>query len=351
MSSSNSFGKLFSWTTFGESHGSAMGVVVEGCPAGVPFSQSAIQKALARRRPGQRDKATGKILVSERQEQDVVQILSGVFEEKTLGTPIACLVQNEDQRSQDYTQIKNQARIGHADDTWKNKFGHTDHRGGGRSSARETLTRVIAGSIAQQFLVTQYKSLKVNAFVKSIGSFSLSAADLASVDKSVQSGHFDCDQFAARFPQSVVKIDEILDEAKARGESYGGVVEVWVDGAPAGLGEPVFDKLKSRLALAMMSIGATSGFEIGDGFSLATAKGTEVHKSHDSQVYGGIRGGISTGERMIFRIAFKPTSSILDTAKQGRHDPCIVPRAVPVVEAMTWTVLADFELLRRGNII
>jgi len=349
MSGSNSFGRLFRWSTFGESHGTALGVVIDGCPAGVKFDPEWLQRDLDRRRPGQKDAATGQVLVTARDEGDRAEILSGIFENKTLGTPISCVIRNTNQRSQDYEVVQHAPRIGHADDVWKDKFGHSDHRGGGRSSARETVTRVIAGNLAQQFLKQKYSAIQVTGFVKSIGPYTLSTDDLGAVEKLVEKNGFNADSFAARFPQRAVKIDDLLLAAKQGGESYGGVVEAWIDGAPAGLGEPVFGKLKNLLAGAMMSIGATSGFEIGEGFSLAAKKGTEVHTHAESQVYGGIRGGISTGERIIFRVAFKPTSSIMDVAKAGRHDPCIVPRAVPVVEAMTWAVLADCELLSRTN--
>lgn len=349
MSGSNTFGTLFRQTSFGESHGTAMGVVIDGCPAGVKLNIEKIQTDLDRRRPGQVDVQSGKIIVTNRNEEDQVQILSGLYDGKTLGTPIACIVQNQDHQSQDYDKVKNQPRIGHADDTWKAKFGHSDHRGGGRSSARETVTRVIAGSVASQFLTLKYPDIKVTAFVKSIGPYSLSTDELNAVDKAVGKNTFSADSYVARFPQAGVKIEDVLTDAKQSGESYGGIIEVWIDGAPKNLGEPVFGKLKNQLASAMMSIGATSGFELGDGFAMASKKGTEVHTSASSKVYGGIRGGISTGERIVFRVAFKPTSSIKDVAQAGRHDPCIVPRAVPVVEAMAWAVLADCELMARSN--
>jgi chorismate synthase len=341
MGSNNTFGRYFSWLTFGESHGGALGLVIDGCPGGVPLSCELIQADLDRRRPGQVDPASGKVLVTSRDEKDQVEILSGFYEGKTLGTPIACIVRNEDQRSEDYDKIKKDARIGHADDMWKEKFKHVDPRGGGRSSGRETLCRVIAGSVAKQFLKTVHPELKITGFSSQIGPYRIEEKDRAQLEN--------VDSFSARFPTNSVNIAEKLQQAKEQGESYGGVVEVWIDGAPQGLGEPIFHKLKSDLAMAAMSIGATCGIEFGDGFSLAENKGTEVHKHKNSPAYGGIRGGISTGERIIFRVAFKPTSSITDVAKQGRHDPCIVPRAVPVVEAMTWAVLADLELARRLN--
>jgi chorismate synthase len=352
MSSNNTFGRYFSWMSFGESHGPAMGVVIDGCPGGVELDIKGLQADLNRRRPGQVDAASGKVLVTERDEKDQVEILSGVYEGKTLGTPIACVVRNEDQRSQDYEKIKKESRIGHADDMWKEKFAHVDPRGGGRSSGRETLSRVVAGSVARQFLHSIHPTLKVTGFAAQIGAYAIENFDREVLNEKLQSSQHNnsiVDGFAARFPSKTVNIAEHLQHAKDTGESYGGVVEIWIDGAPQGLGEPVFHKLKSDLAMAVMSIGATCGVEFGEGFALTKSAGTEVHTQKNSPAYGGIRGGISTGERIAFRVAFKPTSSITDTSKQGRHDPCIVPRAVPVVEAMTWAVLADLELARRLN--
>jgi chorismate synthase len=345
MSGVNSFGKIFCWTTFGESHGEALGVVIEGCPSGVPLLVQDIQKKLDRRRPGQLDPQSQEVLVSARNELDQVEILSGVYEGKTLGTPIACIVKNKDQRSSDYKEIEQKPRHGHADDVWKNKFSHVDPRGGGRSSGRETLSRVIAGAVAQNFLEQKFPKLKVLGFVKAIGEMELNEIELKRIYEAWSQNKDIVDSSVARFPTPRFDVANILLSAKKNGESYGGVVELWVEGLPAGLGEPVFYKLKNVLASAMMSIGATCGFEIGGGFEVARQRGTEVHNAAKNKLYGGLRGGISTGETLIFRTAFKPTSSILDTAKQGRHDPCIVPRAVPVVEAMTWAVLADMALL------
>lgn len=349
MSGVNSFGKIFRWTTFGESHGPALGVVIDGCPSGVLLQTEDVQRELRRRRPGQVDAITSEVLVSSRNEEDVVEILSGVYEGKTLGTPIACVVRNLNQRSEDYKNMAQNPRTGHADDVWKNKFGHTDPRGGGRSSGRETLCRVIAGTVAKQLLKQKFPALKVLGFVKSIGEMELNNQELQTLNNQWLQQEQPVDDFSARFPTTRFDIASILLNAKEIGESYGGVVEVWVDGVPANLGEPVFYKLKNVLASAMMSIGATSGFEIGDGFEMTCQKGTEVHTSESTKPYGGVRGGISTGERIVFRTGFKPTSSILDVAKKGRHDPCIVPRAVPVVEAMTWAVLADLALLGRPH--
>ncbi len=341
----NTFGNLFRFTTFGESHGAAMGVVVDGCPAGVELSIEDIQIELDRRRPGQIDKVANQVLVSARNEEDKVEILSGIYENKTLGTPIACVVQNKNQRSQDYEDVQKSPRTGHADDVWKNKFGHLDLRGGGRSSGRETLSRVIAGAIAKKFLLKRFPNLKVMGFVKSIGEMELNEQEIKHLREEWLQNKKTADDFVARLPTNRFAIADILADAKQNGESYGGVVELWIEGVPPSLGEPVFYKLKNALASGMMSIGATCGFEFGDGFSMSRQKGTAVHAADSVQQYGGMRGGISTGEPIVFRTAFKPTSSILDIAKKGRHDPCIVPRAIPVVEAMTWAILADMVLL------
>ncbi len=350
MSGVNSFGHLFRWTTFGESHGEGLGVVIDGCPAGVPLSEAIIQAELNRRRPGQKDQTSQQILVSSRAEEDRVEILSGVYEGLTLGTPIACVVKNKDQRSQDYQKIAEQPRAGHADDVWKQKFGISDPRGGGRSSGRETLCRVIAGAVAKSFVQKNHPELKVLGFVDSIGEMQLNEDERTVLQSKWTNGLQTVDEWSTRFPTARFDIADVLLKAKQQGESYGGVVEVWADGLPSGLGEPIFYKFKNALASAMMSIGATCGFEIGGGFDMTKQPGTKVHHSQKNSLYGGQRGGITTGEPLSFRTAFKPTSSILDVAKKGRHDPCIVPRAVPVVEAMTWTVLADMVLLKRLNL-
>ena len=234
---SNTFGRLFRFTTFGESHGTAMGVVVDGCPAGIELSLEDIQKELDRRRPGQTDAASNEVLVSARNEDDKVEILSGVFDQKTLGTPIACVVQNKNQRSQDYDEIKTSPRTGHADDVWQTKFGHADLRGGGRSSGRETLSRVIAGAIAKKFLLQQYPNLKVMGFVKSIGEMELDEQELLQLRAGWLTQNHIADTYAARFPTKRFSIADVLLDAKKNGESYGGVVELWIEGVPASLGE------------------------------------------------------------------------------------------------------------------
>lgn len=335
--SSNSFGKLFHWTSFGESHGTAMGVVIEGCPAGMPWNPSALENLLARRRPGQ--KSEGEVFVSERNEADSFEILSGVFEEKTLGTPIALLVRNKDQRSKDYEGIKDNPRMGHADDTWKNKFGHVDYRGGGRASARETVSRILAGGVAKMLLHHLAPELSIYSYVDQIGPLSVSSQEILAHEE-VKGAFLNC-------PVDKESLKDLLSQAKTSGESYGGSIVLVIDHPEKGLGQPVFNKLKSDLASGLFSIGASMSVELGAGHKVRSMKGTELHVQSMNKAYGGIRGGISTGEQVTLRISFKPTSSIKDVAKKGRHDPCIVPRACPVVESMAWTVLADHLLWKR----
>ncbi len=335
--SANSFGQHFRVTTFGESHGVGLGAVIDGCPAGVRFNQERFEWWLKRRRPGH-------ALTSQRQESDVPQILSGIFEGKTLGTPIAALVLNQDARSQDYEQIKQEPRRGHADDLWKLKFSHSDHRGGGRASGRETLARVMAGSVAEMFLKEVLPELKVVAFVSQIGPIQLKTEDRSVVDKLIAEK---VDLYQARFPGSQgAEVEALLKQAQAEGQSYGGKVELHIKALPVGLGQPVFHKFKSDLASALMGIGATNSIEFGLGFHAGEISGTEFHQS-TPDVYGGIRGGITTGEPLALSLGFKPTSSILDTAKRGRHDPAIMIRAVPVVESMAFLVIADHMLWQR----
>ncbi len=354
----NSFGSRFVVTSFGESHGPGLGVIIDGCPAGVNVDLELLLSDLKRRRPGRHGKVAS--VVSDREEEDQPEILSGVFEGKTLGTPIAVLVRNRDQRSEDYREVKAKARPGHADDMWREKFGHSDHRGGGRSSGRETLARVIAGSFAKMLLRQIKPDINILGFVREVGPLSLSREDLSSLDAGIQQGRWtsaDVDAFTARIPsvETSQAVEQLLLEAKAEGKSYGGVAELWVQAPPAYLGQPVFHKLKSELAAAMLSVGATSAFELGSGFAAASAEGSAFHNQSggDNQLlqdqYGGIRGGIGTGETIRFSVAFKPTATVLDVAKKGRHDPCIVPRAVPVLEAMTALVLADHVLWSRTD--
>ncbi len=327
--SANSFGHLFKITSFGESHGGALGVVIEGCPAGVPVDENILNDFLKRRRPG------NSAAVSGRDEADMPKILSGVFEGRTLGTPIAVTVENRDARSGDYDEIRKTPRPGHADDTWKAKFGHVDPRGGGRSSGRETLARVIGGAFAKMLVLAENASTQIEAFPKQVGPLHF--------DKT----HREAAALWGLTAEARTQVEGFLKQAKAEGQSYGGIGEVRIQNPAAGLGQPVFRKFKADLAAAMMSIGATTGFELGAGFAAVAGKGTEFHQSSAQSQYGGIRGGISTGEEITFRVAFKPTSSVLDVAKKGRHDPCIVLRALPVLEAMAWLVLADHTLWRR----
>lgn len=335
--SANSFGHLFKVATFGESHGEAFGVVIDGCPAGVSFNHELLSENLNRRKPGQSS------ITTDRKEKDIPEILSGVFENKTLGTPICIIVRNHDQKSADYAKIKSEPRIGHADDTWLAKFQHVDHRGGGRASGRETLCRVIAGSVAQMLCQKLHPEIKIKAYSSQIGEFKISEAERSEIwDINVW-------DFTTRFPSTLKnsQIVELLESAKTQGESYGGEVEVQIKNIPVGLGQPIFHKFKSDLAAAVMSLGATTSFEFGAGSSSVEQKGTDFHRQMASSSYGGIRGGLTTGEIINFNVGFKPTSSIKNIAKQGRHDPCIVPRAVPVVEAMTWLLVADHLLWSR----
>ncbi len=336
--SANSFGQRFKITSFGESHGTALGVVIEGCPAGLKFDFELLKKQMDRRKPGQ----AGQI-VSGRSESDVPEILSGVFEGKTLGTPIAIIVRNQDARSKDYEEIKSDARRGHADDVWSEKFGIRDHRGGGRSSGRETVSRVIAGAVAEMLVRKSSPQTRVIGYASQIGPYVLTQAERVNV------ASVSVDSFEARFPsQQQNQVKELLQNAKANGESYGGIAEVLISNPPKSLGQPVFHKLKSDLAMAFMSVGAVNSFELGAGSDSVSIKGTEFH-SGDESVYGGIRGGISTGDDILLKSSFKPTSSITDVAKKGRHDPCIVTRAIPVLESMTWLVLADHILWNKTD--
>lgn len=354
MMSASSFGSRFVITSFGESHGVALGIVIDGCPAGVAFDMDLLRQELARRRPGRHGKTVS--VVSDREEADAPEVLSGVFEGRTLGTPIAILVRNIDSRSGDYAEIASRPRPGHADDMWRGKFGHSDHRGGGRSSGRETVCRVMAGAVARMLMKQLAPTTRVHAFASRIGPVALDASERLSLDtffaSAGQSGASSIDDFSARMPIGAknAEVERLLQEAKATGKSYGGVVEIRIENPPPFLGQPVFHKLKADLASAFMSIGATAAVELGDGGDVAAAEGSEFH-SRDLEIspYGGIRGGISTGERILFRVVFKPTASVLDVAKKGRHDPCIVPRAIPVLEAMTHVVLADHLLWSRTD--
>lgn len=346
----NSFGQRFVMTTFGESHGPALGVVIDGCPAGVPFDEALLRSELARRRPGTLT-GRGESITSARAESDEPEILSGVYQGMTLGTPIAMLVRNQDARSLDYQQIAQTPRIGHADDVWKSKFGHADPRGGGRSSGRETVARVMAGAVAQMLLGKLCPGLSVRGFARQIGPLALSDQELGKLEHEPLTAH-QIDAFAARFPSERLskEVTELLVSAKQEGRSFGGLIELWIDGAAQSWGQPVFHKLKADLAQAMLSVGATSSVELGDGVEVASAEGSAFHSQRERPLrYGGIRGGISTGERIVLRVACKPTASVLHVAKAGRHDPCIVPRAIPVLESMAYVVLADHALWQRTD--
>lgn len=330
----NLFGRFFRTMSFGESHGHALGVTVEGMPSGLKFDEAVLKDFLNRRKPGGD-------LVSSRKEPDLPNIVSGVFEEKFLGTPVTCIFENKDARSEDYKNLE--TRRGHADSAWSTKYSHVDSRGGGRSSGRETVARVAAGAFAKMALRHSFPKMKVRALTRSIfdikedslsdeNFFSLKASELGFVSEKKHD-----------------KAVRLLTAAKAEGESYGGVVELRVESPIKSLGQPVFGKIKSDLASAMLSLGAVKSFSIGDPVDLSQSKGTDFHSSAKS-IYGGVQGGLTTGDTIKFFCEIKPTSSILDVSKKGRHDPCIVPRLLVVVESMVWMVLMDHWLQRKIEI-
>lgn len=322
--SGNSFGQLFRVTTFGESHGEALGVIIDGMPAGLSVNLDDLKKELLRRAPGQHAVHTS------RKEDDVPEILSGVFEGKTLGTPVTVIVRNTNQRSADYEPLKDSYRPGHADKTTMMKYGYRDHRGGGRASGRETLARVIGGYFAGLIL----PKASFYAYIEQVGHFKLSSKP---ADHSVSRGEINIPE--KKMSDEVIAF---LSECKTKGESAGGIVALSIFGSPTGLGEPVFDKLKADFAKAMLSLPACIGMSVGDGFDVALKPGSEISK--DSKNFAGMEGGISNGEEIILKLAFKAPSTIGDKAKAGRHDPCILPRVVPVVEAMAKIVMADHYL-------
>ncbi len=353
----NTFGKLFTVTTWGESHGVGVGAVVDGCPPQLPLDASEIQVELDRRRPGQSD------IVTPRKEEDRVEILSGVFEGRTTGTPISLLVRNADQRPGAYDEMREKFRPSHADYTYQAKFGVRDHRGGGRSSARETVGRVAAGAIAKKILaqgIMPAGGVEIRAFLTQVHDIVAPAAALENFPTLAE-----VEATAVRCPhlETAARMIERIKSVRSEGDSVGGVIECRVRGVPAGLGEPVFDRLEADLAKAMLSLPATKGFELGSGFLGTRLRGSEhndVFESRDGRVRtatnrsGGTQGGISNGEEIVFRVAFKPTATILQPQQtvdvqggateligRGRHDPCVVPRAVPIVEAMTALVLLD----------
>jgi chorismate synthase len=326
--SGNSFGQLFKMTTFGESHGTALGVVIDGVPAGLTVNIDDLKKELKRRAPGQHAVHTS------RKEEDHPEILSGVFQDKTLGTPISVIVKNTNQRSEDYDGLKDLYRPGHADRTTIMKYGFRDHRGGGRSSGRETLARVIGGYFAGLII----PNVSFFAYIEEVAHFKLGVRP---IDHSVDRGEINIPD--KKLSDEVIKY---LAECKINGESAGGVVTLSILNSPTGLGEPVFDKLKADFAKAMLSIPACIGFSIASAFDTAKLPGSVM--SSDSKNFGGMEGGISNGEEIMLRMAFKAPSTIGEKAKQGRHDPCILPRVIPVVEAMAKVVMAD-HFLRQSS--
>lgn len=353
---SNTFGRLFRITTFGESHGPAIGVTIDGCPAGLVIDEAFIQSELDRRKPGQSR------ITTQRKEDDTFRILSGVFEGKSTGTPIAIVIENQDQRSKDYSHIAETFRPSHADYTYETKYGNRDYRGGGRSSARETAARVAAGAIAKLFL--KLLGIDIAAYVSRVGHIQAphyTTLDLSAIDSNI-----------VRCPhqETAEKMIEFIDQVRLDRDTIGGIVTGVVKNAPAGLGEPVFGKLHADLGAAMLGINAVKGFEYGSGFDGITLRGSE----HNDEFYndgnrirtrtnrsGGIQGGISNGEDIYFNVAFKPVATIMQdqltvdkagneatVSGKGRHDPCVLPRAVPIVEAMAALVLTDHVLLNRS---
>ena len=356
----NTFGHSFRITTFGESHGPAIGVIIDGCPAGLEIDLDFIQSELDRRKPGQ------SAIVTQRKEDESFSILSGVFEGKSTGTPICIMIPNKDARSKDYGHIKDTFRPSHADYTYEAKYGHRDYRGGGRSSARETATRVAAGAIAKLFL--KQKNISIHGYVNAVGNILLKdtykAYDLSNIHNN-----------PVRCPDQEValQMEALIKEIKKEGDTIGGQITCVISGLPAGLGEPVFDKLHADLAKATLSINACKGFEYGSGFEGTKMKGSEhndvftndsnktITKSNHS---GGIQGGISNGMDIYFKAAFKPVATIMKAQEsvdkngnqvtmsgKGRHDPCVVPRAVPIVEAMAALVIVDHLLRNTSSIL
>lgn len=353
----NSFGNRFRITTFGESHGPAIGVVIDGCPAGLDIDLDYLQNELNRRKPGQSQ------ITTQRKESDIPEILSGVFKGKTTGTPIAIVIRNSDQRSGDYAHIAGRYRPSHADYTYQVKYGIRDYRGGGRSSARETAARVTAGAIARMFL--KKMQVQIQAWVSQVGPIVLDKSyqqlDLSTIEENI-----------VRCPDQKVagEMIRLIDETRKKRDTIGGVVSCVIKGMVPGLGEPVFDKLHADLGKAMLSINAVKGFEYGSGFEGVTLYGSEHNDLFEikggkvrtnTNFSGGIQGGISNGEDIYFRTAFKPVATIMQDQEsideagnlcvvsgKGRHDPCVVPRAVPIVEAMAAIVLADHYLLNMG---
>ena len=349
--SGNKFGSLFQLTTFGESHGDAIGGIIDGCPSGIELDMKAIQLDLDRRKPGQ------SAIVTQRKEPDEVKFLSGIFQGKTTGVPIGFAIFNTNQKSRDYDHIKDKYRPSHADKVYDEKYGFRDYRGGGRSSARETASRVVAGAIAKQFL----SDIKFTAYVSSVGEINL--------DKPYQELDFDYiekNPVRCADPEKAAEMENYIKQIRKEGDTVGGIITCVIQNVPVGLGEPVFDKLHAELGKAMLSINAVKGFEYGSGFEGSKNKGSDHNDLYNSDGTtktnrsGGIQGGISNGMDIYFNVAFKPVATIMQSQKtinnkgetvnmrgKGRHDPCVVPRAVPIIEAMAALVLADFTLLNR----
>ena len=354
----NTFGRIFRITTYGESHGKALGVTIDGCPAGIEINEDFIAAELARRRPGQSK------ITTQRQEADAFEILSGVFEGKSTGTPIHINIPNQDQRSKDYSHIADKYRPSHADYTYQEKYGVRDYRGGGRSSARETVARVAAGAIAKLFV--KHIQIETQAYVAQVGNLALS--------KPYTDLHLDLtEDNIVRCPDPIMadQMIALIDQTRLDRDTIGGVVSAVITGVPVGIGEPVFEKLHAILGSAMLSINAVKGFEYGSGFEGVKMKGSEHNDAFiknekgintTTNHSGGIQGGISNGEDIYFRVAFKPVATIMQDQNsvneagesvtvtgKGRHDPCVVPRAVPIVEAMAALVIADYLLISRLN--
>ncbi|WP_299180821.1 chorismate synthase [uncultured Aquimarina sp.] len=347
----NTFGNLFKVTTFGESHGVAIGGVIDGCPSGVTLDLEAIQAELDRRKPGQ------SAIVTQRKEPDTVEFYSGIFEGVTTGTPIGFVIKNANQKSKDYSHIKDSYRPSHADYTYDQKYGLRDYRGGGRSSARETASRVVAGAIAKQVL----SGISFNAYVSGVGSIKLDKSHTELDFSLTESNIVRCPD-----PKKAEEMEQYIKQIRKEGDTVGGLVSCVISGVPVGLGEPVFDKLHAELGKAMLSINAVKGFEYGSGFAGAELKGSKHNDLFNSDgttktnLSGGIQGGISNGMGIYFNVAFKPVATIMQDQEtidkegnvvnmqgKGRHDPCVVPRAVPIVEAMAALVIVDYWLMNR----
>ena len=351
--SGNIYGTLFRLATYGESHGPAIGGVIDGCPAGIALDFEAIQRDLNRRKPGQ------SAIVTQRKEPDEVSFYSGIFEGKTTGTPIGFAIHNTNQKSHDYSHIKDSYRPSHADYVYDEKYGIRDYRGGGRSSARETASRVVAGAIAKQFLAP----ISIQAYVSSVGTLTMNTPPSQVDFSTIEENPVRCPD-----PKLAEEMEAYIKQIRKEGDTVGGIITCVINNVHVGLGEPVFDKLNAELGKAMLSINAVKGFEYGSGFEGTQMKGSEHNDlfntdgTTQTNRSGGIQGGISNGMDIYFNVAFKPVATIMqhqetinskgekvDMQGKGRHDPCVVPRAVPIVEAMTAIVLADFSLLKRTN--